>query len=59
MKERVLGEVAGEIELSDGWYRLKAAIDAPIARAVQRGMIKPGKKLAIAGASVSSSKISC
>lgn len=52
LRERVLGEVAGEIEVSDGWYRLKAAVDAPIAWAIKRGLIKPGRKLALSGASV-------
>jgi breast cancer 2 susceptibility protein len=41
-----------ELEVSDGWYRLKAQIDLPIARAIRKGLIKVGRKIAIAGARV-------
>ncbi|KAK2461438.1 hypothetical protein APHAL10511_005901 [Amanita phalloides] len=39
-----------EIELTDGWYRLRATIDPPMARAIGRGIIRIGRKLGIAGA---------
>lgn len=43
-----------ELEVTDGWYRLRARIDAPLARGVRRGKIKIGRKIAVAGAKVSS-----
>ncbi|THH03452.1 hypothetical protein EW145_g6247 [Phellinidium pouzarii] len=49
---RVIEDAGGELEVSDGWYRLKAPIDAPLARAVLRGAIKAGRKIAVAGAKV-------
>jgi hypothetical protein len=42
-----------ELEVTDGWYRLKARIDAPMARAVKRGIISIGRKIGVAGARVS------
>lgn len=43
-----------ELEVTDGWYRLRARIDAPLARGVRKGKIKIGRKIAVAGAKVSS-----
>jgi breast cancer 2 susceptibility protein len=42
-----------ELELTDGWYRIRAQVDLPMARAVKRGVIKVGRKIGIAGARVS------
>lgn len=42
-----------ELEVTDGWYRLRARIDAPMARGVKGGKIKIGRKIAVAGAKVS------
>ncbi|TBU29846.1 hypothetical protein BD311DRAFT_660398 [Dichomitus squalens] len=39
-----------ELEVTDGWYRLRARVDRPLARAVRRGLIKVGTKLAVSGA---------
>ena len=41
-----------ELELTDGWYRLRASVDSPMARAIGRGIIRTGRKLGIAGARV-------
>jgi len=41
-----------ELEVTDGWYRLRAQIDLPIAKAIRKGVIKVGRKIAIAGARV-------
>ena len=41
-----------ELEITDGWYRLRAQVDEPMARAVRRGLIRVGRKIAMAGASV-------
>jgi breast cancer 2 susceptibility protein len=43
-----------ELEVTDGWYRLKAQIDLPMARAVRKGVICVGRKFGIAGARVCS-----
>ncbi|KAH9058304.1 hypothetical protein EDB87DRAFT_1685476 [Lactarius vividus] len=40
------------LELSDGWYRLRARVDEILARAVRRGVIRVGRKIAISGASI-------
>lgn len=41
------------LELTDGWYKIVAEVDECLARAVQRGVIATGRKLAISGAKVS------
>jgi hypothetical protein len=41
-----------ELEVTDGWYRLRARVDQPIARAIRKGHIKVGRKIAVAGAKV-------
>lgn len=38
------------MELSDGWYKIQCTIDAPLLRAVEKGQLKVGQKLAIGGA---------
>ncbi|KAH8110699.1 hypothetical protein DFH11DRAFT_1802190 [Phellopilus nigrolimitatus] len=47
---RVVEEASAELEVSDGWYRLRAVLDPPLVRAVLRGVVKVGCKIAIAGA---------
>ncbi|WVQ95823.1 hypothetical protein IAU59_002922 [Kwoniella sp. CBS 9459] len=42
------------IELSDGWYRIRALIDDCLLRAVKKGLIAVGRKLAVTGAKVES-----
>ncbi|KAJ7269415.1 hypothetical protein B0H12DRAFT_1208887 [Mycena haematopus] len=39
-----------ELEVTDGWYRLRAQVDAPLARAVRRGAISVGRKIGVVGA---------
>jgi breast cancer 2 susceptibility protein len=41
-----------ELEVTDGWYRLRARIDLAMARAVRRGVIRVGRKIGVAGAKV-------
>ncbi|EJC98658.1 uncharacterized protein FOMMEDRAFT_128955 [Fomitiporia mediterranea MF3/22] len=53
---RVVQDASAEIEVSDGWYRLRASVDAPLARAVIRGIIRPGRKIAVAGAKLDNLK---
>ncbi|SPO40576.1 uncharacterized protein PSFLO_06058 [Pseudozyma flocculosa] len=43
------------LELSDGWYRIRADLDVPLAEAATRGRIRVGQKLAIVGARLQSS----
>ncbi|KAG8961102.1 hypothetical protein FRC00_013235 [Tulasnella sp. 408] len=38
------------LDVTDGWYKLRATVDDALARAVKRGLIKVGTKLAISGA---------
>ena len=40
------------LELTDGWYRLRTQVDEILARAVRRGVIQIGRKIAISGATV-------
>ncbi|GBE77572.1 hypothetical protein SCP_0104510 [Sparassis crispa] len=39
-----------ELEVTDGWYRLRAVVDAPLERAIRRGKIRVGRKIAVASA---------
>ncbi|KIK70645.1 hypothetical protein GYMLUDRAFT_150232, partial [Collybiopsis luxurians FD-317 M1] len=39
-----------QLEVTDGWYRLKAQIDLTMARAVKRGKLRVGRKIAVVGA---------
>ncbi|KAL4253568.1 Breast cancer type 2 susceptibility protein [Abortiporus biennis] len=43
-----------QLEVTDGWYRLRAEIDPPLARAIQKGSIRIGRKLAVVGAKLNS-----
>ncbi|KAF5352763.1 hypothetical protein D9756_005896 [Leucocoprinus leucothites] len=45
-----------ELEVTDGWYRLRAKIDAPMVRAVKRGIIRVGRKIGVAGAKLDSER---
>ncbi|KAJ7651639.1 hypothetical protein DFH06DRAFT_1094705 [Mycena polygramma] len=45
-----------ELEVTDGWYRLRAQVDAPLARAVRRGVICIGRKIGTVGARLSSER---
>ncbi|KAF8899070.1 hypothetical protein BD779DRAFT_1431059 [Infundibulicybe gibba] len=45
-----------ELEVTDGWYRLRAQVDAPLARAIRRGIISIGRKIGVAGARLSSER---
>ncbi|KAI0299813.1 hypothetical protein BC826DRAFT_714100 [Russula brevipes] len=40
------------LELTDGWYRLRAQVDEVLARATRRGVIRVGRKIAVSGASL-------
>jgi breast cancer 2 susceptibility protein len=42
-----------ELEVTDGWYRLRAQVDETLARAIRRGKIRVGRKLEVVGAKVS------
>ena len=41
------------VELTDGWYRIRAQIDPTLKSACERGKLTVGSKLAITGARVS------
>ncbi|KAI6047891.1 hypothetical protein EDC04DRAFT_2555648 [Pisolithus marmoratus] len=45
-----------ELEVTDGWYRLRARVDEPLARATRKGFIRIGRKIAIAAAKLSSQR---
>lgn len=57
--EDVYGENDGStqvivgLELTDGWYRIRANIDKTLKSACERGKLIVGSKLAITGARVS------
>jgi hypothetical protein len=44
------GEVG--IELTDGWYRIRATTDKALTRAAKKGKLAAGRKIAVAGARV-------
>jgi breast cancer 2 susceptibility protein len=43
------------LELTDGWYGVRAAVDAPLAAAVAGGRVRVGAKVAVAGARLAAS----
>ncbi|KAG6551190.1 hypothetical protein Mapa_007426 [Marchantia paleacea] len=43
---------AGVIELTDGWYRLNAHVDVPLARRIHSGKLKAGQKIVVCGATL-------
>ncbi|KEI39015.1 uncharacterized protein L969DRAFT_24577 [Mixia osmundae IAM 14324] len=43
------------LELSDGWYRIRATIDAALLRAIAKGKLKTGSKIAISEARLKAS----
>ncbi|KAF8167376.1 hypothetical protein B0H34DRAFT_14333 [Crassisporium funariophilum] len=45
-----------ELEVTDGWYRLRAQVDQAMARAVRRGVVRVGRKIGVAGARLSTEK---
>ncbi len=48
-----------ELEITDGWYRLRAQVDLPLARAVRRGILRVGGKIGVAGARVRPFHLHC
>ena len=38
-----------KLEVTDGWYCLRAQIDDSLARAVRKGVLRVGRKIAVAG----------
>ncbi|OCH86662.1 hypothetical protein OBBRIDRAFT_737602, partial [Obba rivulosa] len=46
----VLVSAPPELEVTDGWYKLRATADAPLGRAVKKGLIRVGRKIEVAGA---------
>lgn len=38
-----------KLEVTDGWYRLRAQIDDSLARAVRKSVLRVGRKIAVAG----------
>lgn len=50
--EEALQVIVG-LELTDGWYRVRASIDSCLRSACERGKIVVGAKLGISGAKVS------
>ncbi|KAG9028496.1 hypothetical protein FRB95_006397 [Tulasnella sp. JGI-2019a] len=44
------------LDVTDGWYRLRATIDEPLTRAIKRGILKVGTKIAVSGAKLQGGK---
>ncbi|KAI8999447.1 hypothetical protein BC832DRAFT_564320 [Gaertneriomyces semiglobifer] len=47
------------LELTDGWYAIKARVDKPLLDVIRKGLIRPGMKLRIAGAQLAPSGEAC
>ncbi|KAF9644663.1 hypothetical protein BDM02DRAFT_3190371 [Thelephora ganbajun] len=45
-----------ELELTDGWYKLRAEVDAPLTRAIRRGAIRVGRKIGVVDAKLVSDR---
>jgi hypothetical protein len=48
-----------ELEVTDGWYRLRAQIDGSLVRAVKKGVLRVGRKIGVAGARVCMIFLAC
>ena len=44
---------SSSLELTDGWYRIRANVDPPLQRAIDTGKLRTGYKMAIAAARAS------
>ncbi|KAI0785380.1 hypothetical protein BC629DRAFT_1700031 [Irpex lacteus] len=45
-----------DVEVTDGWYRMRMEVDEPIRRAVRRGVLGVGRKICVAGARLSAGR---
>jgi breast cancer 2 susceptibility protein len=57
--DTTIDEQDATLTLTDGWYRLQACIAGPLLRAVQKGKIKVGCKLAISSAQLADDEVAC
>ena len=48
-----------QVEVSDGWYGLRANIDAPLSELLRRGRLRVGQKLIVHGAELVGSDDAC
>lgn len=51
------GDSYPELEVTDGWYRIPAQIDHAMGKAVHKGTIRVGRKIATVGARVRSPNV--
>ena len=49
----------GVVWLTDGWYAIKAQLDAPLTAMLRRGRLEPGGKLVVYGAELVGSQDGC
>ncbi|KLO09271.1 hypothetical protein SCHPADRAFT_574338 [Schizopora paradoxa] len=52
----VVADPLPQLEVTDGWYRLRAQVDETLARACKKGTIRVGRKIAVVGAKLDSQK---
>ncbi|KAI0695618.1 hypothetical protein BC835DRAFT_1406150 [Cytidiella melzeri] len=45
-----------DVEITDGWYRIRAEVDEPLLHALRKGKISIGKKIAVMGARLSTGR---
>ncbi|KAF7796563.1 hypothetical protein EIP86_007744 [Pleurotus ostreatoroseus] len=50
------GSLIEEIEVTDGWYRLKAEVDEPLERAIVKRKIRVGSKIQVVGCKLQSER---
>ncbi|KAF8921973.1 hypothetical protein CPB85DRAFT_1209445 [Mucidula mucida] len=51
-----LNDRVAELEVTDGWYKIRAQIDAPLMRAINKGKLKVGRKIAVVNAKLDSER---
>ncbi len=51
-----LNDRVAELEVTDGWYKIRAQIDAPLMRAINKGKLKVGRKIAVVNAKVNAER---
>jgi breast cancer 2 susceptibility protein len=52
LEDRPVPPTGLQLEVTDGWYRLRAEVDQPLIRAIERNKLRIGMKIVVSGARV-------
>ncbi|KIY73494.1 hypothetical protein CYLTODRAFT_416868 [Cylindrobasidium torrendii FP15055 ss-10] len=51
-----VSEPAVELQVTDGWYKIRAQVDDPLTRAITKGTLRVGRKIAVVNAKLDSER---